>query len=138
MEIITTAILALLISVTALRGVYRIVRRTKTTILQKLSIAFMTFVIAVAYFVDPNETSPKTVVEKTESVVSIEKTSATLTETYKHQQCRLELHKENPYGGDTLVWDTEAFGTYDDGSVWVGYNRKVGNKLFRNLSKICN
>ena len=59
------------------------------------------------------------------------------TETYKHQQCRLDLHRENPYGGDTLVWDTEAFGTYDDGSVWVGYNRKVGNKVFRNLSKIC-
>jgi hypothetical protein len=60
------------------------------------------------------------------------------TETYRHQQCRLELHRENPYGGDTLVWDTEAFGTYDDGSVWVGYNRKVGDRVFRNLSKICN
>ena len=59
------------------------------------------------------------------------------TETYKHQQCRLDLHKENPYGGDTLVWDTSAFGTYEDGEVWVGYNRKVGDKVYKNLSKIC-
>ena len=59
------------------------------------------------------------------------------TETYKHQQCRLDLHKENPYGSDTLVWDTSAFGTYEDGEVWVGYNRKVGDKVYKNLSKIC-
>ena len=64
------------------------------------------------------------------------------TETYKHQQCRLDLHKENPYGGtynglSNLVWDTPAFGTYNDGDVWVGYNRKVGDKVYRNLSKIC-
>jgi hypothetical protein len=63
-------------------------------------------------------------------------------ETYKHKQCRLELHKENPYGGtynglSNLVWDTSAFGTFDDGEVWVGYNRKVGDKLYKNLSKIC-
>jgi len=64
------------------------------------------------------------------------------TETYKHQQCRLDLHKENPYGGtynglSNLVWDTSAFGTYEDGDVWVGYNRKVGDKVFYNMRKIC-
>jgi len=58
-------------------------------------------------------------------------------ETEKHKQCRLKLHSENPYGGNTLVWDTKDFGTYDDGSVWVGYNRKTGNKVWYNLSKIC-
>ena len=63
-------------------------------------------------------------------------------ETAKHTACRLKLHSENPYGGtynglDVLVWDTDAFGTYADGEVWVGYNRKVGDKVFYNLSKIC-
>ena len=75
----------------------------------------------------------------TPSVVITESkpTESKPTETYKHQQCRLDLHKENPYGGDTLVWDTSAFGTYEDGEVWVGYNRKVGDKVYKNLSKIC-
>ena len=75
----------------------------------------------------------------TTSVVIAESkpTESKPTETYKHQQCRLDLHKENPYGGDTLVWDTSAFGTYEDGEVWVGYNRKVGDKVYKNLSKIC-
>ena len=63
-------------------------------------------------------------------------------ETAKHTACRLKLHSENPYGGtynglSNLVWDTDAFGTYNDGSVWVGYNRKVGDKVFYNMSKIC-
>jgi|TARA_B110000908_G_C9891484_1_gene287007 hypothetical protein len=66
-----------------------------------------------------------------------------LAETAKHTSCRLELHSENPYGGtynglSNLVWDTSAFGTFDDGEVWVGYNRKVGNKVYKNMVKICN
>ena len=80
----------------------------------------------------------------TPSVVITESkpTESKPTETYKHQQCRLDLHKENPYGGtynglSNLVWDTSAFGTFDDGDVWVGYNRKVGDKVYKNLSKIC-
>ena len=58
-------------------------------------------------------------------------------ETYKHKQCRLELHKENPYTKDSFVWDTPGFGTYANGEVWVQYNRKVGDQVFKNLSKIC-
>jgi hypothetical protein len=63
-------------------------------------------------------------------------------ETAKHTACRLELHRENPYGGtynglSNLVWDTSAFGTFADGDVWVGYNRKVGDKVFYNMRKIC-
>jgi hypothetical protein len=57
-------------------------------------------------------------------------------ETEAHKQCRLELHAENR-GGDTLVWDTKDFGTYDDGDVWVGYNRKTDDRVWYDLVKIC-
>ena len=85
------------------------------------------------------EPSAKT---KTAQVVAVKVVEAKLVETARHTACRLALHKENPYGAtynglDVLVWDTDAFGTYNDGEVWVGYNRKVGDKVFYNMSKIC-
>lgn len=109
--------------------------------LKKLIKWFVVYPIAAcaafAFVITITGWEPKETVEVVNTPAPVVETIAKV-ETYKHQQCRLELHRENPYGGDTLVWDTEAFGTYDDGSVWVGYNRKVGDQVFQDLSMICN
>ena len=126
MEILISVLIAVTIFVGFVFAIVNFFRKKPITGLQK--IAFWLFIILNAIgYIGQGTVTKKTVVEEIAEV-----------ETYRHKQCRLELHSENPSTEDSFVWDTEAFGTYDDGSVWVGYNRKAGDRVFRNLSKICN
>ena len=90
----------------------------------KFFVLFCLIFIAIGFMVDSSdEAVADTVVEQ--------------VETAEHTACRTELHNENPYGGDTLVWDTAEFGTYLDGDIWVGYNRKTGDNVWKDLRKAC-
>ena len=136
MEILISVLIAVTIFVGFVFAIVNFFRKKPITGLQK--IAFWLFIILNAIgYIGQGTVTKKTVVEEIAEVETVVEEIAEV-ETYRHKQCRLELHSENPSTEDSFVWDTEAFGTYDDGSVWVGYNRKAGDRVFRNLSKICN
>ena len=90
----------------------------------KFFVLFCFVFIAIGFMFDSgDDTVVETVVAQTESA--------------EHTACRTELHSENPYGGDSLVWDNAEFGTYEDGDIWVGYNRKTGDNVWKDLRHTC-